>query len=203
MKKHRFTIIVVGLTIVAIIAIGVFQATKSTRKNMEPVENQVLIYQGDENSDNEMLFLFDYACHWCSVWINDVYPAVKSEYIDKGKLKFRTQAMVYVNDSSLQLANLDQNLKKHVAADYDQIFQQIILDAETETNWGSEQYINDLLETYHLNHELFLAKPDLDSIQMSRTYTRALEIDVVPTVYINGVKVEDPYDLNQIEKLLK
>jgi len=203
MKKHRFTIIVVGMIIGAIILIAFLNATKSTKKNMEPVENQTLIYQGDQNADNEMLFLFDYACHWCSVWINDIYPIIKSDYIDQEELKFRTQAMVYVNDSSLQFANLDQNIKKYAESDYDQIFQQIIVDAESETNWGSEQYINDLLEIYQLDHELLLAEPDLDSIQVSRTYTRALEVDVVPTVYINGVKVEDPYDLSQIETLLK
>lgn len=203
MKKHRFTIIVVGMIIGAIILIAFLNATKSTKKNMEPVENQTLIYQGDQNADNEMLFLFDYACHWCSVWINDIYPIIKSDYIDQEELKFRTQAMVYVNDSSLQFANLDQNIKKYAESDYDQIFHQIIVDAESETNWGSEQYINDLLEIYQLDHELLLAEPDLDSIQVSRTYTRALEVDVVPTVYINGVKVEDPYDLSQIETLLK
>src|SRR5699024_531117 len=146
MKKHRFTIIVVGMIIGAIILIAFLNATKSTKKNMEPVENQTLIYQGDQNADNEMLFLFDYACHWCSVWINDIYPIIKSDYIDQEELKFRTQAMVYVNESSLQFANLDQNIKKYAESDYDQIFQQIIVDAESETNWGSEQYINDLLE---------------------------------------------------------
>lgn len=203
MKKHRFTFIVVGVIIGAIVLIAFLNATKSTKKNMEPVENQTLIYQGNENADNEMLFLFDYACHWCSVWINDIYPIIKSDYIDQDELKFRTQAMVYVNDSSLQFANLDQNLKKYAQADYDHIFYQIIVDAESEPNWGSEQYINDLIEIYQLDHELLLAEPDLDSIQVSRTYTRALEVDVVPTLYINGIKVEDPYDLNQIDKLLK
>ena len=206
MKKNRFTIIVVGLIVLAIILIGVLQASKSDRLNMEPVEDQRLIYQGDQSADNEMLFLFDYACHWCTTWMNDVYPTIKSDYIDTGELKFRTQAMVYVNDTSLQLANLDQNLKAHAEEDYLDVFQQIIADSELDLDglsWGSEYYISEVIDSYQLDSELMLAQPDLDSIQLSRTYTRALEVDVVPTIYINGLKVEDAFNLEQIDKLIK
>ncbi len=207
MKKYRFMIFVVAIIVVGITLIAVLQASKSSSISMEPVEGQDLVYKGNGDADNELLFLFDYACSWCSIWIDDVYPTIQTDYIDTGKLKFRSQAMVYVNEASLRLANLDQNIKKHAPETYDQIFHQIIGDTkliESEgLNWGTDEYINDLIETYQLDQDLMTAVPELDSIQVSRTYTRALEIEFVPSLYINGIKLEDPFDLAEIERLIK
>ena len=204
MKKNYLIIIIVGLIIASMILIAVIQSNKSSKVNMEPVEEQSLIYHGDPEADNEMLFLFDYACYWCALWMNDIYPTIESKYIDPGEVKFRTQAMVYVNDASLRLADLDQNIKKYAEDQYHQIFQEIIADSQNEDlEWGSDQYISDLLNNYQLDQDLILSEPDFYSIKLSRAYTSALGVEVVPTLYINGVKVEDPFNLDDIEALIK
>lgn len=206
MKKHRFTIIVVGLIISSIILIIVLESSKSDTRNMAPVEDQELIYFGDEEADNEILFLFDYACHWCSLWANDIYPVIEADYINTGEAKFRTQVMTYVNEASQRLAKFDQNVKNHAAEEYEQIFHHIIADTNAEevvVNWGTDEYITDLIDTYQLDSELMTKEAELDPTQLSNTYNQALQVDVVPTLYINGIKVEDTFDLEEIDGLLK
>ncbi|WP_440895127.1 thioredoxin domain-containing protein [Amphibacillus sp. Q70] len=207
MKKYRFTILVIGLIVAGIILIAILQASKDPRVNMEPYDNQELVYLGDEEADNELLFLFDYACPWCTIWIDEIFPEIEANYIDTGELKFRTQAMVYVNDASLQLANFDQNVKQHAEDQYHQIFSHIVADANIEqdeqSNWGTETYLDELIESYQLDEAMMKEEPEIDSTHLSDVYTDELGVETVPAIYINGFKVEDPFDIDEIQQLIE
>lgn len=196
MKKNRFTIVVIGLIVASIVLIAVLQATKSSERNMYPVEHQEVVYFGDEEAENEILLLFDYSCHWCVVWMEEIYPIIELDYIDTGDVKFRTQAMTYVNEASARLANFDQNIKDHSPENYEDIFMHIIDDTHPDrevNNWGTDDYVLDLISTYQLNEEIMTSPNDLDATELSHTYTQALSIESVPTVYVNGEKVVEDF----------
>lgn len=202
MKKNRLLIFIFSLIVLSIILISILQAHKETSVNTKPFDDQKLVYLGDEDADNELLFLFDYSCPWCTRWIDEIFPEIESNFIDTGELKFRTQAMVFLNEASLQLADFDQNVKQYAEEHYHQIFTQLIFSQEQLENLETEAFVNDLIEEYQLDETTMLSEPAIDSIQLSRVYTRQLEVETVPTIYINGIKVEDPFDLEMIKRLI-
>ncbi len=167
-----------------------------------PIEEQTLVYIGEEDADNELLFVFDYSCPWCKVWLEEVYPALETDYIQEGTLKFRAQSMVYLNEASLLLSNIDQNLKSYLPDQYESVFKQVVADADFEqevpSDWGTTSYIEALIDDYQLDRELLLQEPEIDAISVTRKYTRELEIDSVPTVFVNGVRIDDLFDIDAI-----
>lgn len=206
MKKNRTIIIIISIISLSLILIAIMQATKTEFVNMEPHQDQELLYVGSEKADNELLFMFDYACPWCVIWIDEILPVLESDYIESGELLFRTQAMVYVDQASLRLADFDQKLKEHFPDNYHEIFTHIALEApidpDISPDWGTDSYILEIIDTYQLDQDKALAEPKLSSNELSQVYTNALSVDTVPAVYVNGVQVEDPFDLDEIIELI-
>ncbi|MDG5786023.1 thioredoxin domain-containing protein [Evansella sp. AB-P1] len=161
-----------------------------------------LVYLGDEEADNEILFVLDYSCPWCKVWMDDVFPIIDENWIENGNAKFRTQTMVFLNENSLRLSDFDQNIKKHDPDNYFPVIIDIISEAGDDgpEGWGSEEYIKEKASKFNLSDELWRTKPERDSINITRRYTRALDIESVPAVFINGVKMEDPFDLELMKE---
>src|SRR5699024_881844 len=91
------------------------------------MDNESIVYLWDETVKNELLFVFDYSCIWCSRWIDEVFPHVK-QFVDDGKIKFRTQSMVFLDAASLQLSELDQNLKQKEPDTYLAVFSNKMID---------------------------------------------------------------------------
>nr|WP_239585378.1 thioredoxin domain-containing protein [Amphibacillus cookii] len=205
--------VIAGLSILLIIRYLETSKTETVNQDEEvtyqtaPIEEQTLVYIGDEDADNELLFVFDYSCPWCKVWLEEVYPELEDEYIQEGTLKFRTQAMVYLNEASLLLSNFDQNLKNHLPDQYEALFNQVVADVdfeqEKQTDWGTTSYIETLIDDYQLDRELLLQEPEIDAISVTRKYTRELEIDGVPTVFVNGVRIDDLFDIDAITAEIK
>nr|WP_173026406.1 thioredoxin domain-containing protein [Aeromonas sp. Ne-1]AKO69692.1 hypothetical protein [Aeromonas sp. Ne-1] len=166
-------------------------------------EKETIYYEGEETATNEILFVFDYACPWCKKWEAEVFPKVE-ELIGEGTVKYRTQSMVYLNDVSLLLANFDQNVKNYYPNKYTEINQKIMLDGNNHVaDWGTSGYLQGIIHDYKLDENKVLETPSQDSIGVTRSYTKALEIDSVPTVFVNGVQVNDAFNYNEIEELLK
>lgn len=58
------------------------------------------IWQGAENAPVEMIEYASFTCSHCAAFHNDVYPQLKAEYIDTGKVRF-AQRDVYFDEPGL------------------------------------------------------------------------------------------------------
>lgn len=206
MKNKKWIISIIGLIFVfAIGAIFILSSQKDNDFNTSPIEEENLVYLGNEAAENEILLVFDYSCPGCKAWVEDVLPELEEDYIQTTKAKFRMQSMVYLNDASLLLSKFDQNLKKYNESEYYQISRRIMSDAQDEDQeiWGTQAYIDEIISEYDLEAKKLLQTPEIDAINVTRKYTRGLEIEVVPTVYVNGEKIEDPFNIREIASLIK
>jgi len=201
--QRRLTILIILVLITAIGTIGILT---NKNKNLEmkydtkPLNDPELeeIYYGEKNAENEILFVFDYSCPACHEWIISIFPEIKNSFIDPGVAKFRTQSMVYLNDDSLKFSNFDQNLKRKYPKQYFEIlFDLLTYDPAN----GIEHNLLEAINKYDLSDEL-LNKPTFDSLNITRKYTRNLNVEVVPTIYVNGNKIDDPFNLKEIKRNL-
>lgn len=201
------------ITTLAIVFISVlfyyFTSNQTSEKNDLQYETsfsaeESIVYLGNDSLKNEVLFIFDYSCVWCSRWMIEIFPSI-NKLIEEDTLKFRTQSMVFLNDASLQLSKLDQNIKQHYPDKYFDIYSQIIDDGHDEDyeQLLAQGYIEELISFYQLDSDLLLAETEIDVIHVTRKYTKELDVESVPTVIVNGINVDDPFSLEAIEKLLK
>lgn len=203
-SKNRLFIIL-GLVVVALIIFLVFQFNKDPNSdesnNSETAvnEEETIVYLGEEDAVNDVLFTFDYSCPWCSVWIEDVFPDIE-KYIESDNTNFRTQSLGLLNPTSLKLAEIDQNVKVHYPDDYYEVFQELIMDS-TEIEI-TDEYLEELASKHDLDSAVLFGKTDLDMTSITNEYLEAYNIESVPTVIVNEEKLEDPFDIEAIEALL-
>jgi protein-disulfide isomerase len=179
------------------------EVVKATPEELNKInDEETSIYQGKEDAPNEILFVFDYACPYCKSWEVTVFPQI-SGWIEEGTVKYRTQSMVFLSDISSKLADFDQNLKRNYPDLYPEINAKIMIDGHNEVDdWATNSYLEKLIKDYELNKNKMLATPKVDSISITRQYTKKFGIDAVPTVFVNGEKVKDPFDTNEIKSLM-
>ena len=207
MKKKGLLITAILLFIVLLVSFVTVQSVQnrnaeSSDISTDPIgDKDLLVYLGEENAANEILLVFDYSCPHCHRWIHEIFPAVK-EWIEEGNVKFRTQSMVYLNQNSLELSKLDQNIKRYYPEQYFDVFFTLIEDVD-DPNWATDHYIKEIINKNQLDNERVLVDPVLDVINVTRKYTRELDIESVPTIFVNGKKVQESFSIDEIQSYLK
>jgi protein-disulfide isomerase len=119
----------------------------------------------------------------------------------QGKAKFYSFPQVYLSKQSLALTEFTQKVEEIYPEQYFQLLERIFGDHGSE-DWGSEEYISALGEEFQLTgwEEVEL---DYDVIRRTRQVTRGLDVQVVPTIYVNGRMVEDRMDYEEIKTLTR
>jgi len=109
---------------------------------------------------------------------------------------------VLLTQSSLLLSHVDYYMEKNKSDQLYDIQLRMVKESPNE-NWGTEDYVQNLLKEYGVNISIEeLEKNNPDPISLTRNYTKNLGVEFVPTLYINGIKVYDAFNLEEIEKIL-
>lgn len=210
LQHKKFSFIMIGLLIITVFSFFIFTNNDTPEENnplqfnTSSMADESIVYLGGESAENEILLIFDYSCIWCSRWMDEVFPIVQ-KLVNDHDVKFRTQSMVFLNNASLELSKLDQNIKQHQPDEYYNVFTQIMADglANDLEQLITGTYIEDILNDFQLDSEHFLAEPSPNVISLTEKYTEDWDIESVPTVIVNGVKIADPFDVKEIERLVK
>ena len=156
------------------------------------VPNQLPV-EGDTNAKVTVIEFADFQCPFCGEWHKDVYPKLKSEYIDTGKIKFVFWPIAFLGEESNRAAEASFCAKEN------QKFWQYhdtIYNNQNGENEGAftDDKLSLLASEVGLDLESFnncfksrIYKPDIEdltnnSVQYGVTST--------PTVFINGLKFE-------------
>ncbi|MCT4781672.1 MULTISPECIES: DsbA family protein [Exiguobacterium] len=162
-----------------------------------PLAEKVALGDGKD----EIVFIFDYSCPWCKKWMESVLPEIESRWIDTGKVSFKGQPLVLLNERSQLLASVDLNVERHMPTRYYEVQRQIGMDSGMD-DFGTEAYVRRLAKTLEIDPNLLLVAHTDTGIQNARLYTRDLGVAYVPTVYVNGVKLLDAFSLEEMERVL-
>jgi protein-disulfide isomerase len=183
-KKSPMKTIVIGtlvmLTLLAIIVISIQNFTKTKSYEAHPnLKSQPT--QGKTTAPINIVEFGDYKCPSCKVWGEQIYPLIKKNYIDTGKVKFSYVNVLFHGQES-KLAAL-----------------------AAESVWKQDQ------QAYWVFHkELFNAQPieDHDTmwitpdkiIKIARTYTPTINLQQLQTVMQNQIALAE---VNKDEELVK
>ncbi|WP_149454076.1 thioredoxin domain-containing protein [Pasteuria penetrans] len=100
-RRQRFKTLAMATLLGSILGVGVFVLFKE-RKDPGAISAAAfrdLPYQGKKEAPLEAFEVFDFECVHCRDFILNVYPKIKQEYIDKGKLKFHLINVNFIDKS--------------------------------------------------------------------------------------------------------
>ena len=155
---------------------------------------------GEENAENSFVLAFDYSCPWCHKWMDEMLPVLQEKYIDTGKANYVRQPLVLLDQRSLLLSHVDYYLEKNQPEKlYD--FQLRMAKEANNERWGTEEYVQETLKDYGIEMSMEeLEENNPDPISLSRHYTKNLGVEFVPTLYVNGIKVYNAFNSEEIDK---
>lgn len=173
---------------------------ESATNNAPVVQEENKVYLGDADAPNELIYVFDYSCPWCSTWVDDMLPEL-NELIEDGELKLSTQSIVLLDTVSGELAKFDENVKDHYPEHYFDILGELIMDS-TEIAITND-YLADLVGEYDLDSSVLFEDPEADVIELTELYQEEYDVEYVPSVILNGELIEDSFDVEYIRSVVE
>jgi protein-disulfide isomerase len=202
---------------ILITAIIVFTSNKSNQggevslNDQVPIDNQPTI--GNINSPVSVVEFGDYKCPACKQWSEYIYPQLKQDYIDTGKISFTYINVLFHGDESI-LGSLagEAVWNQNPEAFWD--FSKALYEAQPENQHHDEPWLT--FEKVMEVAKNSVPQINLDKLNqdiINKTYEAEVKIDdklvsefnveLTPSIVINGVMVEDPYDYEYIKELIE
>ncbi|WP_035177704.1 DsbA family protein [Alkalihalobacterium bogoriense] len=204
------------IIVLAVISIGVIwynsNAQTSEIKFETPPSAEGQPTLGAQNAAVTVVEFGDFKCPACKSWGEGVFPALITDYIVTGQVKF-----VYINtnfhgeESRLASLAAEAVLKQSLESYW--LFHKALYDEQPphqnhDDVWITEEKILDIgsrvegvdleLLQYSLENKTERAEVEKDD-RLVEEYN----INLTPTIMVNGITVEDPFDYERIKELIE
>lgn len=192
MKQNRLTWITIAIAVVGVALILIIPRLQSTPAVAVDISNQPVL--GNAAAPVTMVVFEDFRCPGCASFTFNVYPEIKRDYIDTGRVK-----MVFVNFPVVSPLAASE----HVARASECVYQQsndAFWDLKTplmrsQAELANARRVNELVLTYAPSidagrFEVCMADgASLDAVRRDARLASELNIRATPTVLVNGVEV--------------
>ncbi|MHA8042365.1 DsbA family protein (plasmid) [Staphylococcus xylosus] len=155
----------------------------------------------------------DYKCPYCKKVEEKIMPKLKMDYIDKGKIKYRYINMAFLGKDSIQgsrAGHAVQNIKPEKYLEFQKLMYS--KQSNNEKEWITEKLIDKQIDKLNINYkEAKKIKKDYKTknskswkdANQDRKTAENKKIEEAPTVFINGKKVQNPYNYSEYQEKLK
>lgn len=168
---------------------------------------------GDTNSQNEIVEFMDFKCPYCKEFHENNFKKIKNLYINKNKSDYRVVNASILGDDSIKASRAAHALYLYYPEQYWEFHEKIFeIQPNNENTWLTEDVIDREL------NKLDIPKKTLKKIKIeykkkeSEAWKKAefdkklynkYKNESVPSIYVNGKFIENPYNLKEILKELK
>ena len=154
----------------------------------------------------------DFKCPYCKKVEKNVMPTIKKDYIDTNKVEYQFINAGFLGKDSIVGARAGNAVQKVAPNEY-LTFQRNVLSNQKDEDkkWLTEQFLDNEIDKLDITTQ---QKSDIKKqyktknsdawkkAEEQKKMTEDNNIDTVPTVFINGKKVKDPYEVEEWKKYL-
>lgn len=220
MKKNKnasrnlviYTLVLVALFVLLFLLSNMSEKTGdgSSTDTPVPIENQPVL--GDANAPVTIVEFGDYKCPSCKAWGEQLFPRLKEEYIDTGKVKFSYRNVLFHGEESSLAALAAESV---FAQDQEAfwIFHKELFNRQPEQQSHDDMWVTsdimldiameftsidaDLLES-DIQNSTYLEEVSMDS-KLGETYN----VQQTPTIFINGTMLDNPFDYEALTSIIE
>jgi protein-disulfide isomerase len=219
MKKNKnmaknlvlFTAVIIGLLITLFFVTRSAENTAghTTFAEKPSISGQPIM--GDEDAAVTIIEFGDYKCPGCKAWHEHVFPQLKEKYIDTGQARIVYINTIFQGEES-QLAALAGESVWEQDADAFWTFHDELFNRQPQQNhndtWVTEETLVDIAETHTPEIDTDRLEEDIKQqshislVEEDMSLVREYNIEVTPSIMINNILVDDPFDVEEIESLI-
>lgn len=198
MKK---TILIISMMMVLII---IMSACSNNNKEKQPPKTK--------NGKILIVEYGDFKCPYCKKVEKNVMPTIKKDYIDTNKVEYQFINAGFLGKDSIVGSRAGNAVQKVAPNEYLTFQRNVFANQKDEDKkWLTEQFLDKEIDKLDITTQ---QKTDIKKqykTKNSEAWKKAEEqkeltednnIDTVPTVFINGKKVKDPYKVEEWKKYL-
>ncbi|KAA6475183.1 DsbA family protein [Bacillus swezeyi] len=207
------------LTVIVVFLIGALVVLNNQTENASQTfddkpstEGQPIL--GDKDAAVTITEFGDYKCPSCKQWTESVFPDLKKDYIDKGKVNF--SYINFVNEQHGRGSELSALASEQVwKEDPDSFwtFHEALYKAQPdndtmENEWATPAKLADIAEA-----NTKVKRDKLVDSLTDKTFTEQLgtdssliseyNVDSTPTIFVNGEKIAKPFDYDKIKETIE
>ena len=217
MKQNQL-LVLVTLVAVAIVAAFVVMTNQSEPKEASEAQGEHVSIQGQptlgaKDARVSIVEFGDYKCPSCKQWGETIYPKLKADYLDGQDVSFSYINVLFHGQESI-LASLASESVYRQDPDSFWAFHKALYDAQPASAkhdevWVTEERLVELAESttdvdlVAFADDLTEESTVLEQVSRDDGLVKQHEVAFTPSIMINGVMLEDPFDYETIERLIE
>jgi protein-disulfide isomerase len=210
MKYLVLLTILVAVLLAVIVMLNNKTVNKDETLDSHPdTENQPLL--GEKDAPVSVVEFGDFKCPACKAWGERVYPQLKEDFIDTGKANLSYINVLFHGEESTLGALAAESVLKHDPDSYWEFHKELFNEQPEDNHDAPWITVEKLLEVAEKTTDIKLdqLKKDLEQksfqeqLELDNSLVEEFDVEKTPTVIINGVKLEDPYDYDRIKSLIE
>jgi protein-disulfide isomerase len=216
-KTNSAKMLVIYTTAILILFVAIFMINRANNgqgeatrlANPPSIVNQPVI--GNEQAKVTMIEFGDYKCPSCKLWSENIYPQLKAQFIDSGQAKLAfINTLFHGEESRLGAIAGEAVLSQSKDAFWE--FNEAMFAAQPtsdhEVQWITEQKIAEIANSIPTKIDLKKLAEDITNrttspqVDIDTGIVEKYQINQTPTLLINGIRVGNPFDLNEIKAII-
>lgn len=178
-----------------------------------PVEGQPML--GDAEAPVQIVEFGDYKCPSCKQWGETVYPQLVEEFIDTGKANLSYINVLFHGEESVIASLASESVFEQDPENF-WVFNKAVYDAQPTSQQHDEPWVTidkmaEIAEATAPGVDVEKMKTDMttqesaivEAVGVDAQLVEEFGVPFTPTIYVNGIFLEDPFDYELIAKLIE
>jgi protein-disulfide isomerase len=193
-KKIRYGMLIAGaLVVIAVIVLAVIQANQPAKGYPFDYSAQPSI--GQASAPVKIVEFGDFKCPICKTFATTVYPQLKKDFIDTGKVQMYFTNFSFIAGSrpaAIAAESVYHQNKEAFWPFYDAIYKNQGAEA---ADWATSEFLANLAKTEKLPVDYDLLKKDIDNnvydkeVSNDNSIAKNAKVTGTPSLFINGFDV--------------
>lgn len=168
---------------------------------------------GETDAPVSIVEFGDYKCPSCKAWGETVFPQLEKEFIKKGKASFSYINVLFHGEESTLAALASESVYKQDPdsfwAFHNAVFAQQPETQQHDNQWVTPEKLVEIAKETAPEIDLKQLEEDINTegtkeeVKKDDDLVKEFNVELTPTIIINGVMVEDPFDYEAIVSLIE
>lgn len=155
----------------------------------------------------------DYKCPYCKKTERQVMPKLRDQYIDNKKAEYQFVNLAFLGKDSIIGSRAGHAVQQYAPQQYLDFQHNVFKNQQDESKkWITESVMDKEIDRLDISDDtkdkIKKAYKTKDSdawkaAEKDKKIAKENHVDTTPTAFVGGKKVEDPYDFDSYDKLLK